>query len=59
MSKWLDAEGTFRKGRFDGEALEEVVVEDPGYLEWLLEHDFDLDADDRAAIEDALVDAGA
>lgn len=54
MSKWLDSNNLFRIGQFKGEELDEVAAEDPGYLRGLLDGDYSLDAEDRAAIEAAL-----
>lgn len=54
MAKWLNSDLFFRKGSFDGEELSEVAIEDPDYLQNLLDGDFGLDAEDREAIEEAL-----
>lgn len=53
MGNWVDETGHFLKGRYKEDDLEEVALEDLEYLQNALK-DFDLDADEREAIEAAL-----
>ena len=46
---WIDEEGNLTKGRYLGEALEEVAIEDPEYLKWMLS-EVPLEPEERSAI---------
>lgn len=51
MSKWLDENNYFKRGRYRGEDLHDVADEDPGYLRWLLKEADGIEADEREIIE--------
>lgn len=52
--EWLNDDGLFLFGRCQGEHVEDVAREDPGYLRWILESVEDIHYEDRDVIETAL-----
>ncbi len=54
MRNFLDEDQFFIKGTWKGESLDDVAMEVPEYLQYLLD-EHDLDAVERDIIEDALI----
>lgn len=55
--EWLDSGGYFKFGKYGppgASLVEDVAVEDPGYLRWILENVEDIFHEDRDVIETAL-----
>lgn len=51
---WLDDDGCFKFGKWEGETTQDVAREDPDYLRWILETVEDIHHEDRDVIETAL-----
>ncbi len=50
--RWVDGELTINFGKKKGVRVKDLVVEDPGYLKWILKGDFPMDT--RKIVQDAL-----
>lgn len=55
--EWLDVDGSFLFGKHEGETVERVCREDPGYLRWILETVENILDEDRMVIQ-AMMDRG-
>lgn len=51
---WLASDGTFLFGKHEGDDVESVAADDPGYLRWILDTVDDISDGDREVIETAL-----
>lgn len=52
--EWLDVDGRFLFGKHEGESIERVRRDDPGYLRWIVETVEDICEGDREIIQAAL-----
>lgn len=52
--RWLDNDGRFLIGKHKGELAEEVAVEDPSYVNWVVEEVEDIDDTDRETLDACL-----
>jgi hypothetical protein len=54
---WIDEDENLTQGRYHGESVEEVAVEDPDYLRWMLE-EAALTTEERAIVAKHLDEVG-
>ena len=54
IREWLDDDGRFRFGKHEGEALADVVEDDPNYLGWIVESAEAISEDERETAQGAL-----
>lgn len=52
--EWLDRDGAFLFGKYQGENIEWVSYHDPGYLRWIVETVENIAEEDKDVIETML-----
>ena len=54
VREWLSNDGCFIFGKWKGEIVQDVALEDPSYPRWILENVEDIHHEDRYVIETVL-----
>lgn len=54
MREWLDQNGNFRFGKYKDDSIDDIAIDDPNYLRWILETVEDIVEEDRAIIRSSL-----
>ena len=52
--EWLDRDGAFLFGKYKGEIVERVCLDDPGYINWIIDNVEDIVEEDLDMIKTQL-----